>query len=389
MTIFGEIVSVDALQNQINLPLRFYESDIRRLLHLERRLGGGTFGDVYQKGNRAYKIFRFNSCYTFENEEPGRFLTVSNRGNLERQDYAINELVLSRGGFLNSKGFVLPEKALITHNENELQIFHSQNISIIFKSLLILFLLIIFSDKKLKREDILNDPKLLIGLSGLCFILYFNRTVEMVCKLREHEIDEEGNLLPGKLVGTVIKDGIDKLVVGYSMPLWDTDLHKLLKTKDTPEVRISVVLKIAESLNKKVVHRDIKPENIVIKLDEDGEILDAQLCDNASARILKPGRLLRSEDEYTSSWWAAPEVRGTEETKKYSERSDVYALGSILIPELECRSDKPNDRFRAGLQYACTRSENEPCHNCITSQKLRRDQLYIVSLGYIEEREKR
>ncbi|KAG0196903.1 hypothetical protein BGX28_009629 [Mortierella sp. GBA30] len=103
-----------------------------------------------------------------------------------------------------------------------------------------------------------------------------------------------------------------------------------------------VALGLAYLHSQKIVHRDIKGANILLTKHN-----QAKLCDFGLARVMASATCASTYTAIGTMRWMAPELLTAR--PKYSEKSDVYALG-VVMKELMHQADAPPDAFIALME---------------------------------------
>jgi serine/threonine protein kinase len=154
----------------------------------------------------------------------------------------------------------------------------------------------------------------------------------------------------------VLDDGLYRNRLFFSMPLYPTNLHWLLRWYGMP--RLGVTVRLIEHLaaaldyahRQGFIHRDIKPTNIL--LDQQGVAYLADFGISKStpwaASKLMTGRLIREmedAEEQDSLLFGTPDYCAPEQLmgRSVDARTDVFALGLVLYELLTGRGPYGHD----------------------------------------------
>jgi serine/threonine protein kinase len=117
--------------------------------------------------------------------------------------------------------------------------------------------------------------------------------------------------------------------------------------KMSPERAVRIALQICDALDyvhsRGVVHRDLKPENIMLAADDRIKLIDFGIAAKAGARRLTFGNLAQLMG--TPDYISPEQVEG----KSGDERSDLYALGTILYEMVTGRTPFRGDTPLAAM----------------------------------------
>jgi len=136
------------------------------------------------------------------------------------------------------------------------------------------------------------------------------------------------NLILEYCNGSDLKQYMKKLPTGQNLTLDDIKL-----------IAWDVACGLDYLHKKHNMHRDLKPDNILLKLDENGKIICAKLCDyglGKKCKLDKFVRKLEATSNIGTSSYKAPELRDWTTLLtyhpdcKYSHKIDVYSYGIIL-----------------------------------------------------------
>ena len=121
--------------------------------------------------------------------------------------------------------------------------------------------------------------------------------------------------------------------IHFILELCDSNLHEYVckegenfrKIESLKYFMKNILLSLVWIHNKGIIHRDLKPQNILVKKNENGEIL-FKLCD--FGMCLQNFGEITNTFGITTSYFRAPEI-----CKKlpYDEKIDLWAFGSILF----------------------------------------------------------
>ena len=128
-----------------------------------------------------------------------------------------------------------------------------------------------------------------------------------------------------------------------------------------PDKAVELIRKIADGIayihENEVVHRDLKPENILITGDDQPVILDFGLALTKNAHRVTYANLTPSAG--TPDYMAPEQIEG----QRGDERTDIYAVGTMLYELLTGRTPFSGDSYQAvmaqHLQGAIPRLDQE------------------------------
>ncbi|KAG9508992.1 Mitogen-activated protein kinase 3, partial [Fragariocoptes setiger] len=142
----------------------------------------------------------------------------------------------------------------------------------------------------------------------------------------------------------IAADQMDSVYIVQS--LMDTDLHKLLRTKNctlSPEHICFFTLQILRGLkyihSANVLHRDLKPSNLLVNLSS----CEIKICDFGLARVVEQEEDRQFTEYVATRWYRAPEIMLN--SRLYTESIDVWSTGCVLAEMISGKALFP------GLHY--------------------------------------
>lgn len=121
----------------------------------------------------------------------------------------------------------------------------------------------------------------------------------------------------------------------------------MLKEEDVRIIIAQLLLTVDYMSNFGIVHRDLKPENVLLRSNQEG-VYEIRVADFGFAMLLNPDRSkegqpglspkanLQNNDVICgTAGYIAPEVL---HLKGYSNKSDIFAVGSIMYSLLTCKN---------------------------------------------------
>src|SRR3989338_1489884 len=138
------------------------------------------------------------------------------------------------------------------------------------------------------------------------------------------------NILVPVLISNVVRDGqialefCDKGSVGDML----RDHKTPIRGRHAAAVMLQLLVSLKQLHDRGVVHRDIKADNLLLM--ESGEV---KLADMGLGRVLGEGESKRHTMQLSGSpYWLPPDFLNTQD---YSAKTDVWAVGVVLIELLE------------------------------------------------------
>lgn len=131
----------------------------------------------------------------------------------------------------------------------------------------------------------------------------------------------------------VTSDGSMYLAMDYvdgpSIDQWVDKHVEVLCPEDVVRLFLDVVRAVSHVHQKEVIHRDIKPSNILVDASGQVRVLDFGL---SHASHFDDETSLTMTGQFLGSFaWASPEQQSGNGETKLDERTDIYAMGLVLI----------------------------------------------------------
>lgn len=135
------------------------------------------------------------------------------------------------------------------------------------------------------------------------------------------------------------------------------DLHDYIHNNDFKEQEVcSIIVGILLGLHamheRQIMHRDLKPSNILIF--KEGNTVTSKICDFGMCKNMSQVGFI-TPNMFTG-WYRAPEIMTITQGKSYDEKSDIWAVGCIIMEILQKKTllhkirEDNNSKFKQELK---------------------------------------